>query len=362
MNIQYSDFKRMHEPIREELENAYHNVFDSQWFISGTNDAEFEKEFAEFCGAKYCIGAGNGLDALRLILMAYGIGEGDEVLVPSNTFIATVLAISYVGARPVFVEPDFETLLINPDLIEEKITDKTRAIMVVHLYGRLADMERINDIAQKYNLLVFEDTAQAHGASLGNVKAGNFSNAGAFSFYPGKNLGALGDGGAVITNTEEIAERVRALGNYGSPRKYQHDYIGLNSRLDEFQAAFLRVKLKYLPEWTAERVRIADRYYAEMHNSQITLPSYSTENVYHIFPVFCNRREHLQAYLEEKGIHTLIHYPIPIHLQKAYADLGYKKGDFPIAEQISETELSLPLYPGMTDEEINYIIDAINKF
>lgn len=362
MKINYTDFERMHKPIEKELFQAFEEVYRSQWFIQGKKLEQFEKEFAAYNGAEYCVGVGNGLDALRLILQAYDIGEGDEVLVPSNTFIATVLAISYVGAVPVFVEPDIDTLLINPDLIEEKITEKTKAIMVVHLYGRLAEMDRIMDIARKYNLKVFEDTAQAHGASKNGVKAGAFGDAGAFSFYPGKNLGALGDAGAVITNHKEIAQKVRALGNYGSKIKYKHEYKGVNSRLDELQAAFLSVKLKALPQWTQERQRIAAQYYEKMKNPRIKLPVFTENNVYHIFPVLCEDRDALQSYLEEKGVHTLIHYPLAIHLQDAYSDMGFGRGAYPLAEKICDTELSLPLYPGMTEEEIEYVIKCINEF
>ncbi len=362
MNIQYTDFAKMHDPIREKLDAAYKEVMDSEWFIGGKQDEAFEKEFAQWCGSKYCIGVGNGLDALRLILQAYNIGEGDEVLVPSNTFIATVLAISYVGARPVFVEPDIDTFLITPEETAKKITPKTKAIMVVHLYGRLADMEGFVSLAEKNNLLLFEDTAQAHGAMHNGKKAGTFGKAGAFSFYPGKNIGALGDAGAVVTDDKELADKIRALGNYGSTRKYKHDYIGVNSRLDEFQAAFLRVKLPVLDEWTKERQRIADIYYDKIHNDKIVLPKYTKENVYHIFPVLCETRDELQKYLEDEGIHTLIHYPIAIHLQESYADLGYGRGDFPLAEKIADQELSIPLYPGMSSEEIEYVIKALNEF
>lgn len=362
MNIKYTDFERMHKPLEKELAACYQEVFDSQWFIQGKKLEKFEKEYAEYCGTKYCVGVGNGLDALRLILQACDIGEGDEVIVPSNTFIATVLAISYVGAVPVFVEPDINTLLINPDLIEEKITSRTKAIMVVHLYGRLADMEKIIEIARKHSLKVFEDSAQAHGAQRNGVKAGAWGDAGAFSFYPGKNLGALGDAGAVTTNDRELAEKVRALGNYGSKIKYKHEYKGVNSRLDELQAAFLSVKLKNLDKWTEERQAIADKYYNGIKNKKITLPLYTKENVYHIFPVLSDERNELQKYLEEKGIHTLIHYPTAIHLQEAYKDMGLKKGAYPLAEKICDTELSIPLYPGMTDGEIQYVIDCINEF
>lgn len=362
MEINYTDFNRMHKPIEAELKKSFEEVYNSQWFIQGKKLERFEQEFAAYCGAKYCVGTGNGLDALRLILDAYEIGKGDEVIVPSNTFIATVLAISYVGATPIFVEPRKDTLLIDPDLIEEKISDRTRAIMVVHLYGRIAEMNKICKIAKKHNLKVFEDSAQAHGVSLNGIKAGAWGDAAAFSFYPGKNLGALGDAGAVTTSDANIAEKVRALGNYGSKIKYHHEYKGVNSRLDEIQAGFLSVKLKKLDEWTVERRKIADKFYEGMKNEKVVLPKYTNNNVYHIFPVFCQKRDELKKYLDEKGIHTLTHYPIAIHLQKAYEDMNCKVGDYPIAEEICDTELSLPLYPYMTDEEINYIIDAINEF
>lgn len=362
MNINYTDFGRMHEPMKEELLQAYQEVFESQWFIQGKKLEQFEKQFAEYCGTNYCVGVGNGLDALRLILEAYDIGAGDEVIVPSNTFIATVLAISYVGATPVFVEPDMDTFLINPNLIEEKITDKTKAIMVVHLYGRLAEMERINEIAHKYGLKVFEDSAQAHGVERKGRKAGAWGDAAAFSFYPGKNLGALGDAGAVTTNDKFIAEKIRALGTYGSKQKYKHDYKGYNSRLDELQAAFLSVKLAYLDAWTKERKEIAAKYYEGICNSKLYLPKYTEENVYHIFPVLCDNRDELQAYLEQKGIHTLVHYPIAIHLQEAYKDMGMPVGSYPLAEKICASEVSIPLYPGMMEEEIQYVIDCLNEF
>lgn len=362
MKINYTDFGKMHKPIEDELLKCYKDVFESQWFIQGKKLEQFEKDFADYCGTDYCVGVGNGLDALKLILEACEIGEGDEVIVPSNTFIATVLAISYVGATPVFVEPDMETLLINPDLIEEKITDKTKAIMVVHLYGRLADMEKIMSIAKKHNLKVFEDSAQAHGVEKNGIKSGAWGDAAGFSFYPGKNLGALGDAGAVTTNDKELAEKVRALGNYGSKVKYKHEYKGVNSRLDELQAAFLSVKLKYLDKWTQERKNIAKKYYDGINNSKIYLPKYVEENVYHIFPVLSDMRDELQKYLEEKGIHTLIHYPTAIHLQEAYKDMNMGKGAYPMAEKICESELSIPLYPGMTEEEIQYVIKCLNEF
>lgn len=362
MEIQYSDFRKMHEPLKDEFLKCYNDVFDSQWFIHGKKLEEFEQAFAKYCGAKYCVGMGNGLDALQLMLRACEIGPGDEVIVPSNTFIATVLAVSYVGATPVMVEPTEEDLEIDPCKIEEKITEKTKGIIAVHLYGRMADMDAINAIAKKHNLYVFEDTAQAHGAMHNGKKAGTFGHVGAFSFYPGKNLGAFGDAGAVVTDDKELADKMRALGNYGSSQKYKHDYKGVNSRLDELQAGFLSVKLAHLDEWTEERVRIAKLYYDRIHNDKIRLPKYTDENVYHIFPVFCDNRAEFIEYLEKKGIHTLIHYPTPIHMQGAYSDMNCKEGDYPIAEKICATEVSIPLYPGLTDEEIEYIINSINEF
>ena len=362
MEIKYTEFNRMHEPLRDEFLQCYKEVFDAQWFIKGSKVKKFENEFAEYCGTKYCVGVGNGLDALQLMLRACDIGEGDEVIVPSNTFIATVLAVSYVGATPVLVEPTLEHLEIDPERIEEAITEKTKAIIAVHLYGRMADMTRICAIAQKHDLMIFEDTAQAHGAKHAGKKAGSFGNASAFSFYPGKNLGAFGDAGAIITDDKEIAEKMYAIGNYGSLKKYDHIYKGINSRLDELQAGFLSIKLKYLDKWNNERVRIARDYYDKIKNNKIRLPKYTEENVYHIFPVFCDEREELKKYLEHNGINCQIHYPTAIHLQKAYSDMNKMQGDFPIAEKICATELSIPLYPGMSKEEIQYIIDTINKF
>ena len=320
--------------------------------------------FAEFCSTKYCIGVGNGLDALMLALKALEIGAGDEVIVPSNTYIATALAVTYVGAKPAFVEPKIETFNIDPDRIEEAITDKTKAIMPVHLYGQACEMDSIMDIARKHNLKVIEDCAQAHGATYKGRRVGSFGDAAGFSFYPGKNLGALGDAGAVVTNNKELADKIRALGNYGSDYKYHHIYKGNNSRLDELQAAFLAAKLPHMDKINAERRRIADRYLREIKNDKIILPVVMDDMVpvWHIFGIRCAERDELEKYLNEKCIGTNKHYPIPMHLQECYKDLGYKEGDFPIAEEISNTELSLPMYYGMNDEEIQYVIDAINKF
>lgn len=365
MIVPFADFKVMHGEIREKLDNAYNEVMDKSIFIHGKQCAKFEEEFASYCNAKYCIGVATGLDALYLILKAVGIGEGDEVIVPSNTFIATALAVSFVGATPIFVEPEIENYNINPALIEEKITDKTKAIIAVHLQGRPADMDAINEVAKKYNLYVFEDSAQAHGALYKGKKVGALSDASGFSFYPGKNLGCMGDGGAIVTNNEEIAEKVRAIANYGSDYKYHHIYKGTNSRLDEIQSAFLRCKLPELDKWNAERVRIANAYLKGIVNKEIILPVKTDEvfsHVYHVFAIRCNKRDELEKYLAENGIGTVKHYPIPMHLQGAYEDLNIKEGELPIAEEISKTILSLPMYYGMTEEQINYVIEKINAF
>ena len=364
MKVPFVDFKVMHGEIRDDLDQAYKEVMDSNWFIGGQFDKKFESDFASYIGDKYCVGCGNGLDSIILGLKALGIGEGDEVIIPSNTFIATALAVSYVGATPVFVEPRIETFNINPDLIEEKITSKTKAIIPVHLYGQPAEMDPIMAIADKHDLYVIEDTAQAHGALYHGKKAGSFGNVGAFSFYPGKNLGALGDGGAAVTNSKELADHMRALGNYGSDYKYHHLYQGNNSRLDEMQAAFLDTKLNHLDRWNKRRQQIADMYLKGIHNSEIGLPQVieGVEPVWHIFAIRSKSRDKLKEYLASKGISTLEHYPIPIHLQDCYKELGFKKGDFPIAEEISATELSLPMYYGLTNEEVQYLIDVINDF
>ena len=339
-------------------------MFASSWYIQGVEDDSFENAFAHYCGTDYCVGVGNGLDALMLALKAFDIGKGDEVIVPSNTYIATALAVTYVGGKPVFVEPKLETFNIDPLRIEEAITPKTKAIMPVHLYGQTCDMDPIMNIAKRHNLKVIEDSAQAHGAIYKGKKAGSFGDASGFSFYPGKNLGALGDGGAVVTNDKELAQKVRYLGNYGSDYKYHHIYKGNNSRLDELQAAFLRVKLPYLDHMNEDRRRIADIYLKEIRNEKIDLPVVEGDMipVWHIFAIRCRDREALEHYLSNAGIGTNKHYPIPMHLQECYKDLGFKRGDFPIAEEISRTELSIPMYYGMTEEEISYVIDTINGF
>ena len=364
MNVPFVSFLPLEKELGCELREAFDRVLTRSWYIGGEEDKIFEEEFAHYCNVNYCVGNGNGLDALYLALKALGIGEGDEVLVPSNTFIATALAVTYTGATPIFVEPDIRTFNINPSAIEEKISSKTKAIMPVHLYGQPCDMGPIMEIARNYNLYVIEDCAQAHGATYKGKRIGSFGDVAGFSFYPGKNLGALGDAGATITNNEELAGKIRALGNYGSDYKYHHIYQGNNSRLDELQAAFLRVKLKHLDQANENRRHIAKCYLDGINNSQIILPYVmdECEPVWHIFAVRCKRRDELARYLKDRGIGTNEHYPIPIHQQECYHDLELEKGSLPIAEEISATQLSLPLYYGMTDEEIQYVIECINEF
>lgn len=364
MKVPFVTFKPLEKKLDSDIRAAFERVYNNSWYIGGKEDEMFEKAFAEYCDTKYCVGTGNGLDALMLILKALGISEGDEVIVPSNTFIATALAVTYSGATPVFVEPNIRTYNIDPTKIEEKITSKTRAIIVVHLYGQPADMKPILEIAKKYSLYVVEDSAQAHGAKYMGQRIGSFGMASGFSFYPGKNLGALGDAGAVTTNDEKLATKVRSLGNYGSDYKYHHIYKGNNSRLDEIQAAFLSAKLPILDVVNNDRRKIAKRYLEGIHNSNVILPYVipMVEPVWHIFAIRSKRRDELEKFLNDRGIGTNKHYPIPMHMQKAYEDLGINEGEMPIAEEISRTELSIPMYYGMNDDEVQYVIDSINEF
>lgn len=354
----------MHDEIRTEMQHAFQEVYDSNWFIMGQQLKNFESEYAAFNQTKYCIGVSNGLDALILSLQALGVKEGDEVIVPSNTYIASVIAISEVGATPIFVEPRIETYNINPELIEEKITSRTKAILPVHLYGQACEMDKIMEIAQNHNLFVVEDNAQAHGSSYKGKLTASFGHANGVSFYPGKNLGALGDAGAVTTDDEEVAKKIMALRNYGSHKKYHNEYIGLNRRLDELQAALLEVKLKYLDKWTEERRQIAKKYNQLLKNSNLILPQTSehADHVYHLYVIRTDRRNELEEHLNSKGVGTLIHYPIPPHLQKAYKHLGYKEGDFPIAEEIARTAISIPLWFGIQDESLHKVVNTIRSF
>lgn len=364
MKVPFVSFLPIEHEIDKDLREAFERVYTRSWYIEGIEDEAFEKAFAQYCNADYCVGVGNGLDALMLALKALGVSHGDEVIVPSNTYIATALAATYVGAMPVFVEPDIRTFNIDPVKIESAITNKTKVIMPVHLYGQSCDMDPIMEIAERHHLYVVEDCAQAHGATYKGKTVGSFGDAAGFSFYPGKNLGALGDAGAAVTNNKELADKIRALGNYGSDYKYHHIYKGNNSRLDELQAAFLMAKLPHLDRINSERRRIAQQYLDGIKNPEIILPYVpeDTVPVWHIFAIRCKRRIELEGFLNEAGIGTNKHYPIPMHLQECYKDLGFKVGDFPIAEEISATELSIPMYFGMTDEEIAYVIERINKF
>lgn len=364
MKIPFVSFVPLEKELDIDLRRAFDRVLSRSWYIEGEEDKTFEKSFAEYCGAQYCVGVGNGLDALTLALKALKIGEGDEVIVPSNTYIATALAVTSVKAKPVFVEPDIRTFNIDTSLIEPAITNKTKVIMPVHLYGQPCDMESIMEIAGRHNLKVIEDCAQAHGALYKRKKIGTFGDVSGFSFYPGKNLGALGDAGAVITDSKELSDTVRALGNYGSDYKYHHIYKGSNSRLDELQAAFLSIKLLHLDRVNETRRRIARIYTAKIKNPAIITPYVIPETVpvWHIYAIRCAARDALEKYLTANDIGTNKHYPIPMHLQECYKDLGYRKGDYPIAEEISQTELSLPMYYGMSDEEVDYVITKINSF
>lgn len=363
--IPYLNLKSININHQKELTQAFEQVLQSGWFILGNNVSSFEREYANFSQTNYCVGVANGLDALILSLKALGIGQGDEVIVPSNTYIASWLAVSYVGATPIPVEPRMATYNINPELIEQKITAKTKAIMPVNLYGQAAELEQIVAIAKKHKLFVVEDNAQSQGASYNSKPAGSWGDINATSFYPGKNLGALGDAGAITTNSKDLAERVKIIRNYGSQKKYYNEFKGVNSRLDELQAAFLSVKLNHLELENSERNRLASIYNKGLEGvGDVVLPSLAenASSVYHIYMIRTHKRDDLQKYLAEKEIGTVIHYPIPPHLQEAYQELGYKKGDFPIAEEIAETCLSIPLFPGLVEEEQAYIVKTIKKF
>lgn len=362
MKIPFLDFSPIHNQIRDEIQKAFQKVYNSNWYIQGQELIQFEKEYAQLNQTKFAVGVSNGLDALVLALRSLNIGSGDEVIVPSNTYIATVLAVSHVGATPIFVEPRIETYNINPELIERAITKKTKAIMPVHLYGQACEMDEIMTIAKSYNLYVVEDNAQAHLSSYNGKLTGSFGEINGTSFYPGKNLGALGDAGAVTTDNEDLANRIITLRNYGSSEKYFNEEIGYNNRLDEMQAVFLRVKLNYLQEWTNQRKEIAQWYYESLQEmSDLILPYVhgNADHVYHLYVVRTSNRQNLQQELREKGVQTMIHYPVPPHLQKAYRHLGYKEGDFPIAEEIARTCLSLPVWPGMTEIDVFEIANLI---
>jgi len=363
MNIPFLDLKAPHEELSAEMHAAFERVLNSGWYVLGNEVQLFEQEFATYCEAVRCVGVGNGLEALHLILRAYGIGVNDEVIVPSNTYIATWLAVSYAGAIPVPVEPDERTYNIDPTLIAAAITPRTKAIIAVHLYGQPADMDAINLIAKKHGLKVIEDAAQAHGARYKGKRVGTLGDAAGFSFYPGKNLGAIGDGGAVVTNDSDLAEKVCVLRNYGSQVKYKNDVQGFNSRLDELQAAFLREKLLKLDEWNNRRHKVAATYQSALADIDVTLPYISpwAESVWHLFVIRNQHRDQLQRELSALGVGTMIHYPIPPHLQGAYIKLGYREGSFPISERIHCEVLSLPIGPHFEMPQLQSVIAAINQ-
>ena len=364
--VKFLDLQKINEAYAPEIERAMKRVLDSGWYLQGEETRLFEKNYSGFIGSKYCVGCGNGLDALTLILMAYielGVMKpGDEVIVPANTYIASILAVTRAGLKPVVVEPDASTLQIDDTLIEHAITPLTKAIMIVHLYGMNAYTEKIGEICRKHNLKLIEDNAQAHGAMFKGKKTGSLGDAAGHSFYPGKNLGALGDAGAVTTNDEKVAATVRALGNYGSERKYVFNMKGVNSRIDEMQAAILNEKLPYLDKENARRREIARRYRERNNNPFVTLPATSTgeDNVFHLFPVFTEFRDELQEYLKNKDIQSLIHYPVPPHLQQCYKEWG--NPSLSVTEKIHRQELSLPISPVMEENEVEIVIEAVNSW
>jgi dTDP-4-amino-4,6-dideoxygalactose transaminase len=363
--IPFISLEHLNYSIKEQLKDAFESVMLSNNFILGENVSEFEKEYAKYCNTKYCVGVASGLDALTLSLKSLDIQAGDEVIVPANTFIASLISISSVGATPVLVDVNRDDFNIDVSKVEDLITDKTKGIMAVHLYGQSANLDKLKLISVKHGIHLIEDNAQAQGAKEGNVVTGSLGIVGCTSFYPGKNLGAYGDGGAVTTNDITVYNKLLALRNYGSTEKYFHDVVGFNSRLDELQAAFLRVKLKKMEGWNLERNKKASRYKENLKDIidvELPITNEGNQHVFHLFVIKVKKRNELKYFLHENGVNTLIHYPIPCHLQKAYLDLNYKRGDFPITEILSEQILSLPLYIGMKDDDIDYVCNAIRNF
>ena len=365
MNIPFVDLNRQYKSIKDELDKEIFRVTETGQFILGEDVESFEKDFAKFVGAKYSVGLDSGTSALELSLRALGIGPGDEVITVANTFIATASSIAFVGAKPVLVDINPETYNIDPDKIKEKITKKTKAIIPVHLYGQPCEIDEIMDIAKKNSLYVIEDACQSHGAEYKNKKTGSIGDISAFSFYPAKNLGCFGDGGAIATNNEEIAEKIKMLRNYGQKQKYHHEFIAYNRRLDNLQAAILRVKLKYLEKWNEMRIKNARRYDQLFQDiGQIITPKAikNSKHVYHLYVVRCQERDKLQQFLKENGISTGIHYPIPIHMQPAFKNLGLNQGAFPITEKFCGEILSLPMFPELREDEIEYTVEKIEEF
>lgn len=365
MNIPFLSFTRMNADVKTETLQNFEQFFDKAWYVLGEQVSRFESAYAAFNSTSHSIGVANGLDALIIALKTLNIGPGDEVIVPSNTYIASWLAVSYVGATPIPVEPRESTCNINPEGIEAALTPRTKAIMPVHLYGQCCEMDAIMAIAAQHKLFVVEDNAQSQGSTYNQKLAGSFGHINGTSFYPGKNLGAYGDAGAITTSDAALAQRAKTIRNYGSQKKYYNEELGINSRLDEVQAGFLSIKLKHLAHWNQERNAIANQYLSELSgtpNLQLPQLAIGATSVYHLFVVRHPQRDALQQFLNEKGIGTLIHYPVPPHLQQAYKPLGYQKGDFPIAERIAETCLSIPMFPGLTTEQVSYICDTIKQF
>lgn len=363
MKVPFLDIKAQYEEVKLEINSAIERVLSSGQYILGGEVDAFEFDFSEYCNVDYCVGVANGLDALHLALLAMDIGPGDEVIVPSNTYIATWLAVSHCGATPVPVEPDPETHNINPLLIEAAITENTKVILPVHLYGQPADIDEILAIARKYRLKVLEDAAQAHGASYKGRRIGGHGDAVAWSFYPGKNLGAMGDGGAITTNDQQIADRVKILRNYGSRTKYINEVQGFNSRLDPIQAAILRVKLKVLDEWNSRRLSVAKMYIQKLADDDLVLPSIlvDRDSAWHLFVIQCDQRDSLIKLLNAEGIGSLVHYPIPPHLQKAYLKQGWNRGDFPVVERLADRCLSLPIGPHLNEDKVLSVCEVINR-
>lgn len=365
MNIPFLDFSYINEIIKKDVLVSFEQFFDSKYYVLGERTRKFEEEYASYSSTRFAYGVSNGLDALHLCLRALDVGNGDEVIVPSNTYIASLLAISYAGATPVLVEPDIKTFNIDPDRIEKAITNRTKAIMPVHLYGQPCEMDKIMAIANKYELKVIEDNAQSQGAKYKDKITGSFGHLNAVSFYPSKNLGALGEAGAVTTDSEELAEKIRVLRNYGSEKRYYNQYKGFNNRIDELQAGFLSIKLAYLDDWNQQRRKIADWYYqrlGQIKTIQLPFIHSDSESVFHLFVIKSEDRDQLMDHLKSKGIGTLVHYPVPPHLQQAYKEFDSHKGDYPIAEKLSDTVLSLPLYPGIQENQIDYISESIMDF
>lgn len=365
MKVPFLDLKAQYRTIKTEIERAIEKVIKNTAFVSGPFVQKFEEKFANFCGAKHCVVVNSGTSALHTALLAHGIQLGDELITVPNSFIATSWAITYCGAKPVFIDVDPNTFLMNPELIEQAITSKTKAILPVHLYGQPADMDQINDIARKHGLVVIEDAAQAHGATYKGKRVGGLGSTTCFSFYPGKNLGAYGEGGAVVTNDENIANHIRMLRNHGQPKKYCHDFVGYNYRMDGFQGAVLSVKLKYLQDWTDKRNDIARRFLEELKDIeglQVPHVRNSAVSAFHLYVIHTEKRYELQTHLQENGIATGLHYPIPIHLQNAYTNLNHQKGNFPVTEYNAERCLSLPIYPEMTGEQVDLVIKEIHNY